>query len=190
MSTINHLLWVDLETTGIVHIEDRILEVGCILTAPDLTPLDNGEFQAVVDARTDTEIATRLNATEKVVEMHRESGLLDAIQEPTGVSIQDIEKSLISWMSSHQVVQNQVALAGSGVGHFDQLFISYWMPSLFSMFHYRTLDIGSVRSFHNMWIGTEVSNANDGKTHRAMDDIQCSLKEATAFRDLWLDKLA
>jgi oligoribonuclease len=186
-----HLLWIDLETTGLETLGggDEIIEIGCILTTEDLRVL--GEFEAVVKP-SDSAMA-RLAANQFVVDMHTANGLLDAISR--GLSIAQAELSVLRWLRSLGVsvkmfdsdpgALQKLTLAGSGVGHFDLPTIREHMPKLAERLNYYVIDVGTIRRAHDMWVGTPVSAANDAKTHRAIDDVRCHLEEAKAFAELW-----
>lgn len=176
------LLWLDLETTGLDETMDCIIEVGCILTTSDLQPL--GEFSAVV--KPEPLGLGRMLQDPIVRPMHVANGLLEDVLETTDVDkIHVVTVRLLDWLANNGAEPGKVALAGSGVGHFDIQFIRRYMPQLAEFLHYWIIDISSVRHAHDMWVGTTISTANDDKTHRALDDVQCHVAEAQAFAALW-----
>jgi oligoribonuclease len=177
------LLWLDLETTGSDVAHDSIIEVGCILTTTDLVVF--GEFQAVVVP--EAEGYGRLMLNDFVRGMHTNNGLLEDLTAGLGKKPHEVTKDLLAWLRSLGASEGRTVLAGSGVGHFDRKFIDRYMPQLSRFLRYWCIDVGVVRRAHEMWVGTVVSTANDGKTHRALDDVRCHLAEAQAFRDLWAD---
>ncbi len=174
------LLWLDLETTGSDEAKDGIIEVGCILSTTDLTPI--AEYSRVVQP--EPEAYGRMMLNPVVREMHEANGLLAEIQ-TADQRIHLITNSLIAWATYNGAMQGRLVLAGSGVAHFDRRFIKKYMPQLDNFMRYWSIDIGVVRRSHDLWVGTKVSTANDGKTHRALDDARCHLAEAQAFRNLW-----
>lgn len=186
MSDKDLLLWLDLETTGSDERHDCIIEVGCILTTPELDDL--GEFSMVVTP--EAEGYGRMMLNHVVREMHEHNGLLAAIaglesaQRPHNVT-----KDLVVWLEGLGAKPRQTVLAGSGVGHFDRRFIVRWMPQLDHYLRYWCIDIGVIRRAHGMWVGTKVSDANSAKTHRALDDARCHLREAREFAALWRQSL-
>jgi oligoribonuclease len=178
----DRLLWTDLETTGSNVDKDCIIEIGCILTTHDLIPL--GEFTAIV--KPDPCGLGRLLQNSVVRAMHEKNGLLADILESTDDDRQHhVTARMISWLTDLGTEKGGIALAGSGVGHFDSQFVRRYMPQLAEHLRYWVIDIGTIRRAHDMWVGTTVSTANDRKTHRALDDIRCHLEEAQAFRDMW-----
>lgn len=186
--TQDHLLWIDLETTGSDVDKDCIIEIGAILTTTDLEVL--GEWQCVV--RPSAEGLGRLVQSPVVREMHERNDLLRTLFDGGNFvwSQHAATKGLLKWLGDLGAKEGRTVLAGSGVGHFDRRFIARYMPQLDRFLRYWCIDIGVVRRAHEMWVGTEVSTANDGKTHRALDDIRCHLDEARAFKALWASHAA
>lgn len=178
----NHLLWIDLETTGSSRTQDCIIEVGVILTTSDLTEL--GWYDALI--RPTDEGLGRMLRNPVVREMHTNNGLLNEILNNEHLKNPFVAgEEIISWATDLGAREGRTVIAGSGVGHFDKDFIHKFMPNLGNFCRHWLIDVGSTRRQHEMWVGTEVSKANDSKTHRAIDDVRCHLDEARAYRDLW-----
>lgn len=185
MATVEHLLWVDLETTGLDETADEIIEIGAILTDYDLN----------VAAELDTLVAPtrqgwqQLSANHTVARMHSTSGLLAAVDtaaaDGTAPTTAEAEAAMIDWLADHNAQPGHVALAGSGVAHLDMRFLRRHMPALVDWLHYWLLDIGVIRRAHHMWVGEHLTDINGDKTHRALDDIRCHLTEARTFRQTW-----
>ena len=175
------LLWLDLETTGTDETRDSIIEIGCILTTEALDML--GEYESLV-LPTD-EALGRLLRNPVVKDMHRANGLLDQmLMLESGRKPHAVAQELLAWLDEH--TDQPVVLAGSGVGHFDRRFLKRWMPQVDRRLRHWCIDVGVIRRAHEMFTGNPPpSSANDAKTHRALDDARCHLKEALAFRALW-----
>ena len=181
----DHLLWLDLETTGSDETNDCIIEVGCILTTHDLTEI--AEFTSVV--KPEPLGLGRMLQNDIVRAMHEKNGLLTDVLATTDADKPHVvTRRLLDWLQSNGAAQGKTVLAGSGVGHFDIRFIRRYMPQLARFLRYWVIDIGSIRRAHDMWVGTTISTANDGKTHRALDDVRCHLAEARAFATFWRDR--
>lgn len=178
------LLWVDLETTGSDVDMDCIIEVGAILTTPDLVVL--GEFTKNV---TPAPLGLgRLMQNPVVRDMHERNGLLPELLDPSApvVKPHHAAKALRAWAEELGAREGRTVLAGSGVGHFDRRFIARYMPQVDKFLRYWCIDVGVIRRAHEMWSSApRPSSANDSKTHRALDDIRCHLEEARAFKSLW-----
>ena len=175
-------LWLDLETTGSDEANDCIIEVGCVLTTHDLIEL--GEFTSIV--KPEALGLGRMLQNPIVRAMHEKNGLLSDVLEATDSDLpHKVTQRLLEWLVVAGGEQSKVALAGSGVGHFDIRFIRRYMPQLAKFLRYWVIDIGSIRRADDMWVGTTISVENDNKTHRALDDVYCHLAEARAFAAFW-----
>lgn len=181
MST-DHLLWLDLETTGTDEAKDSIIEIGCILTTPDLTAID--EFATPV-LPTD-EALGRMMRTPVVREMHEANGLLELVLDGIGELPHDAAGMVLNWLADNGAQRGATVLAGSGVAHFDRRFLGRWMPQVDRFLRHWCIDVGVIRRAVGMWApSVPQSDANDGKTHRALDDARCHLGEARHWADLF-----
>lgn len=177
-----YLVWLDLETTGTDEKLDCILEVGTILTTPDLRVVDSGESVIVPEA---TGIE-RLMANDYVLKMHTDSGLLGDTRSGLANNYLDAQADMVEWLGNYGE-PHDFMLAGSGVGHFDRRFIRTWWPDLDSWFQYPVMDVGVIRRFLQLnGLGGAVPELNEQKPHRAMADIRLHLQEAQQYRDLLL----
>ena len=180
MPEVTHLLWIDLETTGIDEKKDEIVEVGFIITDMELNEKTSGSSVIQI-----TENGwRRIEADDFIKNMHTENGLLAVAEQhnselPTAKEYEDF---LLNELEKLGVSSHRAMLAGSGVGHFDRRFLATWMPKLNRYLAYPVVDVGVIRRFYRDLCGMEVSAINDGKTHRALDDISCHLDEAKWFR--------
>lgn len=178
----DHLLWIDLEATGSNVEHDCIIEIGCVLTTHDLEEL--GEFTAVV--KPEPLGLGRMLQNSVVKNMHEKNGLIaDVLETTDDDKIHKVTLRLIDWLKSFPVEEGKIALAGSGVGHYDKKFIDKYMPQLSKMLRYWVIDVGIFRRSYELWIGEDPFKVNNEKTHRALDDAKCHLKEAQLYRTLW-----
>ncbi len=179
--TINQLLWVDLETTGLSTLDgrDEIIEIACILTTTELDVM--GEFTSPV--KPSKEALVRLANNDYVWNMHTKNGLIKDLDDAPSIS--SVEVDIFGWLGILGAA-DKLTLAGSGVGPFDLPALRLQMPALAGGLDYWVIDVGVLRRAHALWVGTTVSEANDSKTHRALDDVRCHLDDGKAFRELWL----
>jgi oligoribonuclease len=177
------LLWCDLETTGSSEKDgDEIIEIGCILTTHDL--IEIGDYTSVV--KPSPLGLGRMMQNQIVREMHEKNGLLpEVLVARDALKPHKVAMELLDFLDEGGAKKGKLVLAGSGVGHFDRRFIDRYMPQLSQYLRYWCIDIGVIRRAHDMWVGTTVSVENDNKTHRAIDDAYCHLREARAFRTQW-----
>ena len=186
-----HLLFTDLETTGLDPAHDEIIEAAFLLTTTDLTVLAESEMLV----RPSPAALHRLLADDQVAAMHNRNGLLRDLRaadrpEPAAdtdhaTSLRDAEQRVIDLLHAHSVRAGQLHIAGSGVAAFDKPFLARHMPRLHGLLHYAPIDVGVLRRTWSMWTGGDLVTVNQDKTHRAADDVRCHLAEATAFRRLF-----
>lgn len=183
----NAYLWLDLETTGPRHDRDVVLEVGCVLTTPDLRRI--GEWYAAVDPEDQHPGWRDALLDDWARDQHGRSGLLDEIDE-LGVPTGQAERELLGWVRRMvpEIRPRDVRLCGSGVGHFDQPILRRCMPDLVDFVHYAPLDVGSVRRFLAEVCGIDVEallrahEVENEQPHRALSDVRHALGQARAYR--------
>ena len=172
------LLWIDLEMTGLDPIEDRILEVGVIVTDFSFEELDSYEAvikqpQAVLNrmkkaAWYEWEGTQRVKVG-TVYDMAKSNGLLDKIAE--GEDEDKVEKQLIKLVEKN--FDKPAVLAGNSI-HQDRRFIRQWWPDLEQKLHYRMLDVTSFK----IWMqGSRGQEFQKPDAHRALEDIRGSIGE-------------
>lgn len=171
------MLWTDLETTGSDLETNRIIEIGCCLTDYKLNVL--GSFSAVIG-----EPARVMLITDPVViDMHTKNGLIADLKTGKGVTEYEAEEAIIQMMKSLGLRKHEIALAGSGVQHFDRPYIARDMPRLNSWLKYFTIDVGVMRRVLGIIGREDLTLDTKGKNHRAFDDAQLHLNEMEHIRD-------
>jgi len=180
-----NLAWIDLETLGTDEHTDPIVEVACIVTdlglnEPSAASWTNGEATWVFDDVVKPDGWPRCALSAEVAKMHAATGLLNEIDD--GRPIRHVDGELAG-MLDHWTDGGRIALAGSGVAHFDGRFIRAQMPQTAKRLTYWAMDIGAVRRFATQVCGLDDRRLPDTtKTHRALDDIRHHLAEARAWR--------
>lgn len=165
-----NIAWIDLETTRLDPHTGAVLEVGVIVTGPDLTTLRAEDWMVgpTLDdlARMDPD----------VVEMHRTSGLLADLESAAGdlpdISTVDLEAAAVLDRYS----SGEIILAGSGVGHFESAWLPRHMPATAERLTYWTFDVGVLRR----WLRTidpDLVRPAPDKAHRALADARDHLAE-------------
>lgn len=172
-----HLVWIDLETTGSKVDREEILEIGLAITdaTPELGILDQQSW-IVYPAQEDR----LLRMDDVVVGMHIKSGLLGDLltMKYPKPKIEKVDM-LVADAIKPYLENGKIPLAGSGVAHFDMRFIEKYMPSTFRMLTYAPYDVGSIRRWFR--IAGIQNDIDDGKTHRALDDVLTHMKEAREY---------
>jgi oligoribonuclease (3'-5' exoribonuclease) len=178
---IDHLLWLDLETDGSDEHENNIIEVGVVLTdvAGDEIMC---EYSAIVSPNHEWAYRDMIPV---IREMHTENGLLEMIASGAGQQLHDVEQTVLELLRVAGVKPHRVAMAGSGVSHFDARFIKAQMPRLSKQFVYWQLDMGHIRRFLDFsGFAYVIRPEDDGnaKPHRALEDALLHLSEYRSYQ--------
>jgi oligoribonuclease len=167
---------MDLEMTGLEPHRHVIVEIATIITDDDLNVVAEGP-DLVIHASLE-ELA---EMGDFVTAMHTKSGLLPAITSST-VSVRDAEIATLDFMRAHISDARSVPLCGNSIGT-DRRFLEEYMPELEAFFHYRNVDVSTIKELARRW-HPEVLDATPEKTttHRALDDIKESIDELVHYR--------
>ncbi|MDP3209415.1 MAG: oligoribonuclease, partial [Rhodoglobus sp.] len=168
-SSTDLLVWIDCEMTGLDVSIDELVEVAVVITDYDLVPVDPG-FSIVIKP----DDSAWNNMAEFVLNMHRESGLLEEI--PNGVSLADAEYAVNEYILRFVPTAKTAPLAGNTIGT-DRTFLAKYMPRVDSHLHYRSIDVSSIKELSRRWFPRVYFNAptKDGG-HRALADILESIR--------------
>ncbi len=171
----DRLVWLDCEMTGLDLDTDELVEIACIVTEADLTPLDEG-VTFVIKASD----AAMANMPEVVRTMHTESGLLPEIA--TGIGVRQAETNVLDYVRSHIPAARKAPLCGSSV-YVDRGFLAKYMPDLDAHLHYRLVDVSSIKELVRRWYPKTYYTA-PAKTgnHRALGDTLDSIGELAYYR--------
>lgn len=188
---VKYLAITDLETTGLDLDADPVVEVATILVDMELNEV--GRFERVIRL-TDYGLS-QIRRNEFVLKMHEKSGLLsDALLSENKMADVQTDWKRFLYMSVENA-DDQIAVAGSGVGHFDFERIKRYFPEVAKQLVYYPYDIGDFRRMTTWWNGgesvippIEESFVEGVKAHRAMADAQAHYEEFKAYR-AWFDKL-
>lgn len=177
------LAWVDLETTGLVPTVDRILEIGCLVTEHDLTPLDSG-FSTVIHVPA----ADMPEMVPFVRDMHARSGLLDEVA-ASAVTAQEARAATLAYLSKH-IPPGVVPVAGASVRH-DRNFLVQHAPELETYLHYRIVDVSAIKEIARRWFPTAYNRRPRGANrHRSLTCIYDAIAELRYYRETVFDAYA
>ena len=167
---------MDLEMTGLEPHRHVIVEIATIITDDNLNVIAEGP-DLVVHA-TPEQLS---EMGDFVTEMHTRSGLLPAIA-ASSVSVREAEVATLEFMKSHIPEARSVPLCGNSIGT-DRRFLEEYMPELENFFHYRNVDVSTIKELARRW-HPDVLDAQPEKatTHRALDDIKESIAELVHYR--------
>lgn len=171
-------MWFDLETTGLDPALDVILEVGCVLTAGfDEGLREIATFSAVVAAD-----ESELEQMDTVVRnMHRGTGLWQEVLDSDS-SIYEVQEDLLEWMDFHGLTSG-VTVGGSGVSRFDVPFVHARMRKVAERFHFRHMDVSSLRAMLKSIGRDDLVAPMSGHAHRALVDARHSADTARLVVD-------
>jgi oligoribonuclease len=170
----NRLAWIDLEMTGLNPEKDVILEIATLLTDSDLNILAEGPVFALQASEEALAGMDEWNQRQ-----HKKSGLLDRVRASTETMATAQAKTL-EFFAGH-LPAGKVPLCGNSVWQ-DRRFLVKHMPALDAFFHYRILDVSSVKEIAKRWY-PQVPAFKKGDQHLAMADIQDSVKELRYYRE-------
>lgn len=170
------LIWIDCEMTGLSLQNDVLVEIAVLATDSDLNLI--GEGVDVVIRATKEQLD---GMNEFVTNMHTNSGLITQI--PDGISMSAAEDLILAYLQSAGVQPGKSPLAGNSVS-VDRNFIARDMPRLNEIFHYRTVDVSSIKELARRW-HPRVYFSAPAKigNHRALGDIQDSINELKYYRE-------
>ena len=173
----DRLVWIDCEMTGLDLVHDALVEVAAIVTDADLNVLDEG-----VDVLIAPPQAALDQMDEFVVQMHTDSGLLEALAGPETVSLEEAERRVLAYVAGHVPEPRKAPLCGSSV-YTDRGFLARDMPALEAHLHYRLVDVSSFKELARRWYPRVYFNAPVKQGgHRALADIRDSIEELRFYR--------
>lgn len=166
------LIFVDIETSGLSLQKDVVMEVAALPVDADLNPIDEGLSVVVWNHADD------LDLDPFVQEMHTGNGLLAAVDK--GMWIKEAEMILVDYVS-HYGDRNQIPMAGSTI-RFDRNFLERDMPKLEQWFHYRCVDVSTVKELFRRWF-PGFGEPPKVKAHRALPDCYESVAELAWYKE-------
>ena len=172
MSAKHNLIWIDLEMTGLDSQNDQIIEIATIITDGELNILAEGPVIAIHQP---DEIMDNLD--EWNTHYHGKSGLIDRVKAST-YSIEQAEAETLEFVKQH-VAQRQSPMCGNSICQ-DRRFMARLMPELEHYFHYRNLDVSTLKELVKRWYPDKLYQKQS--THVALADIKDSIDELRHYR--------
>jgi oligoribonuclease len=170
----NRLIWIDMEMTGLRPEADRIIEVALVVTDQDLSVVAEGPVRVV---HQDDAILDAMDSWNKGT--HSRSGLIDKVK-ASRLAEAEVEAEMIQFLSQH-VPPGASPMCGNSVCQ-DRRFLARFMPALEAYFHYRNLDVSTLKELARRWKPEIVAGlAKQGK-HEALADIYESIEELKYYR--------
>ncbi|MFB2539639.1 MULTISPECIES: oligoribonuclease [unclassified Acinetobacter] len=169
------LIWIDLEMTGLDTDNDKIIEIATIVTDVNLNILAEGPVLAIHQPD------TVLNAMDEWnTRQHGQSGLVERVRR-SQLSVQDAEQQTLQFLKKW-VDAKASPMCGNSICQ-DRRFMHRLMPELEQFFHYRNLDVSSIKELAKRWRPEIMQDLKKGASHLAMDDIRDSIRELKYYRE-------
>ena len=179
-SSDQNLVWIDLEMTGLYPDRDRIIEIAVVVTDPQLGKRVEGPVFAVhqSDAALDA-----MDAWNKGT--HGRSGLIDRVKAST-VNEEQAQEQVIAFLKRY-VPKNASPMCGNSICQ-DRRFLANTMPKLEEYFHYRNLDVSTLKELAKRWKPEILAGFKKAQAHTALADIHESIDELAYYREHLLAK--
>jgi oligoribonuclease len=171
----NRLIWIDMEMTGLSPEADRIIEVALVVTDQDLNVLAQGPVRVVHQAE---DILDAMDSWNKGT--HGRSGLIDKVKAST-LSEAEVEDEMVRFLSEF-VPPNASPMCGNSVCQ-DRRFLAHYMPRLEAQFHYRNLDVSTLKELARRWKPEVLAGFSKQSKHEALADIYESIEELKYYRE-------
>lgn len=169
-----NLVWIDLEMTGLNPDSDVIIEIATVVTDKDLNVLAEGPVFAIHQPE-----AVLATMDEWNTRQHGQSGLADRVR-ASQVSAAEAQQATIAFLREW-VVPGASPMSGNSICQ-DRRFLARLMPELEQFFHYRNLDVSSVKEIARRWKPESLKGFNKRGNHLALDDIHDSIAELAHYR--------
>jgi oligoribonuclease len=170
----NDLIWIDMEMTGLLPDSDRIIEVALVITDPQLNVLAEGPVWAVHQP---DEVLEAMDSWNKGT--HGKSGLIERVR-ASRLTEAEVERMALEFLRQH-VPASQSPMCGNSICQ-DRRFLARWMPQLESHFHYRNLDVSTLKELVRRWKPEIAKGFSKEGKHQALADIYDSLEELRYYR--------
>ena len=175
MSRATHLIWIDLEMTGLDPDNDRIIEIATLVTDAQLNILAEGPTIAVHQSD-----AVLAGMDAWCTRQHGQSGLTARVQ-ASSVSEAVAEQQTLEFLRQH-VDAGASPMCGNSICQ-DRRFLYRYMPELEQFFHYRNLDVSTVKELARRWAPAVLGGVKKSGAHLALDDIRDSVNELRHYRN-------
>ena len=179
MQELNRLIWIDLEMTGLKPHTDVIIEIATIVTDADLRTIAEGPVLAIHQS---DEILAAMD--EWNTRQHGQSGLVQRVRE-SQLTMADAEAQTLAFLCQH-LQAGDSPMCGNSICQ-DRRFMANYMPELEGFFHYRNLDVSTLKELARRWKPKALEGMKKKASHLAMDDIKDSIEELRYYRSVLMN---
>ena len=171
----NYLIWIDMEMTGLVPETDRIIEVALVVTDNDLNTV--AEAPVLIVHQPDSVLDGMDNWNKST---HAKSGLITKVKASI-LEDAEVEAQMIAFLKEH-VPSGASPMCGNSICQ-DRRFLARWMPKLETYFHYRNLDVSTLKELAKRWKPEVAQGIKKHGKHEALADIYESINEMKHYRE-------
>lgn len=171
----NNLVWIDLEMTGLDSDNDVIIEIATIVTDADLNILAEGPVLAIFQTDDILNGMDEWNTTQ-----HGKSGLVERVRN-SGIDEAEAERQTLAFLEQY-VPTGCSPMCGNSICQ-DRRFMARSMPALEAFFHYRNLDVSTLKELARRWAPDMASGFEKEGVHLALEDIRDSIRELQYYRE-------
>jgi len=173
-----NLIWIDLEMTGLDTNNDAIIEIATIVTDSELTVLAEGPIIAIHQSDDKLKGMDEWNTKQ-----HGKSGLTERVRE-SNITVEEAEQETLNFLRDY-VPAGVSPMCGNSICQ-DRRFMARLMPELEAYFHYRNLDVSSLKELAVRWAPKVAKGYKKKSSHLAMDDVKDSIRELQHYRDTFI----
>lgn len=171
----DHLVWLDMEMTGLEPETDVPLQIAVVITDSNLTELDSLEL-------TVWQPDAVLNLMPPVVrKMHEDNGLTKMVRK-SNMAVNDAQKKILALLA-RWIKPGEGILAGNSI-HQDRRFLQKYFPAVHGYLHYRMVDVSTIKELVRRWYGVEALAPKAPSDHTALSDTRSSIRELAHFRKM------
>jgi oligoribonuclease len=178
MQNENNLCWLDMEMTGLNPDADRIIEVAMIITDADLNVVAQSEVYVIHQS---DEVLNGMDAWNTAT--HGRTGLTQRVRD-SRLTEAEVEEKLLDFISAW-IPEKTSPMCGNTI-HQDRRFMVRYMPKLEAYFHYRNLDVSTLKELARRWHPAVAKGVVKRGSHQALDDILESIEEMRYYREHFL----
>ena len=175
-----NLIWIDLEMTGLDPLQERIIEIATVVTDSELNVVAEGPSIAINQSEKLLQAMDEWNTNQ-----HGKSGLTERVRK-SSVTEAQAEAATLEFLKQW-VPEGVSPMCGNSIGQ-DRRFLVRYMPELADYFHYRNLDVSTLKELVKRWKPELMNGFNKKASHLAMDDIHDSIQELAYYRKVFIQQ--
>ena len=179
MDKSSNLIWIDLEMTGLDTMTDTIIEIATVVTDKFLNELAEGPVIAIGQPKARMDAMDEWNTRQ-----HGDTGLTARVLD-SDITLQDAEVQTLGFLAEW-VDEGASPMCGNSICQ-DRRFMARQMPGLEAFFHYRNLDVSTLKILAQQWAPDVAAGFTKESTHRALADVRDSIAELAWYREHFLD---